>query len=519
MIENRLRELWGNLQGKKPHLPHFLSEIRLDGIRGFNNLRVVFDYPVSVIAGGNTTGKSTVLFAAACAYKVPGAGVKDYVPSTLFPDYRPKFGERTDIRNTVTIDFNYLTLDGPLSMRWRRAKGWNRSFLGRENASQPERELYLRTLSNLSNPSEVRSVLNMSRLKSQPEETPLTAAQIEFAHQMLPFRYSEVVDLSDGKKNLLFAAQEGGAAYSELHMAAGERAILRLSQEITQLNGALVLIDEVEAGLHPWVQQLLMLHLQQLALRNDLQIIVTSHSPIVLDSVPLNGKIFLDRDESSGEVVVRPAYRDLIQNALYGRSNEALKLLCEDEIAEGILEGVFDFLLPQERIKWESVQIGRDTGASEFPMHARALAKFGQIQDTVFILDGDQRDREIEGEIKDAAGRGVNISILFLPGKESPESWLWDRLKTIRSDVVIEQLGIDSRGLSTTMNQLDAIYDSASDSPSEISKNKFRSLSEKLRRDASEICRIVARLEAEQEESDIQPLVNDLRGILRQWRG
>ena len=83
-------------------------------------------------------------------------------------------------------------------------------------------------------------------------------------------------------------------------MAAGERAILRLSQEITQLNGALVLIDEVEAGLHPWVQHL--------ALRNDLQIIVTSHSPVVLDSVPLNGKILLDRDESSGEAVVRPAY-------------------------------------------------------------------------------------------------------------------------------------------------------------------------------------------------------------------
>ena len=261
MLERRLEGLWRDLQGKKPHLQHFLSEIRLDGIRGFNNLRVVFDYPVSVIAGGNTTGKSTVPFAAACAYKVPGAGVRDYVPSTLFPDYRPKFGEREDVRQEVTIEFNYLTLDGPLSMRWRRGKGWNRSFLGRKNARQPERQLYLRTLSNLSNPSEVCSVLNMSHLKSQPEETPLTAAQIEFAHQMLPFRYSEVIDLSDGKKNLFFASQESGATYSELHMAAGERAILRLSQEITQLQGALVLIDEVEAGLHPWVQQLLMLHL------------------------------------------------------------------------------------------------------------------------------------------------------------------------------------------------------------------------------------------------------------------
>ncbi len=518
MIERRLEELWRDLQGKKPHLPHFLSEIRLDGIRGFNNLRVVFDYPVSVIAGGNTTGKSTVLFAAACAYKVPGAGVKDYVPSTLFPDYRPKFGERTDIRQEITIEFNYLTLDGPLSMRWRRAKGWNRSFLGRKNAAQPERQLYLRTLSNLSNPSEVRGVLSMSRLKSEPEETPLTAAQIEFAHQMLPFRYSEVVNLSSNKKNLLFAAQEDGATYSELHMAAGERALLRLSKEIAQLEGALVLIDQVEAGLHPWVQQLLMLHLQQLALRNALQIIVTSHSPVVLDSVPLNGKIFLDRDESSGEVVVRPAYRDLIQNALYGRSNEMLKLLCEDEIAEGILEGVFDFLLPQERIKWESVYIGHDTGASEFPMYATSLAKFGQIQDTVFILDGDQRGGEIEGKIMDAAGRGVNISILFLPGNDVPESWVLERLRSI-PDVDASQLGTNTGDLSEIMNRVDAIYDKASDSSSNIAKNKFRSLSEELRRDASEICRIVARLEADREDSDIQPLVNELRGILRQWRG
>ncbi len=518
MLERRLEGLWRDLQGKKPHLPHFLSEIRLDGIRGFNNLRVVFDYPVSVIAGGNTTGKTTVLFAAACAYKVPGAGVKDFVPSTLFPDYRPKLGERHDMQQQVTIEFNYLTLNGPLSMRWRRAKGWNRSFFGRKNASQPSRQVYLRTLSNLSNPSEVRGVLNMSRLKSEPEETPLTASQIEFAHQMLPFRYSEVVNLSSGKKNLLFAAQEGGATYSELHMAAGERAILRLSKEITQLDGALVLIDEVEAGLHPWVQQLLMVHLQQLALRNDLQIIVTSHSPVVLDSVPSNGRIFLDRDEPSGEVVVRPAYRDLIQNALYGRSNEVLKLLCEDETAEGILEGVFDFLLPKEEISRETLRIGRDTGADQFPMHAETLRKFGQIQDTVFVLDGDQRSREIEGRIQEAAGRGVNISILFLPGGGTPESWVWERLRDIH-DIDASQLGINRAGLSNVMNRLDATYDLASESSSEIAKSKFRSLSDSLHRETSEICRIVGRLEADRKESDIQPLVDELRGILRQWRG
>ena len=516
MIERRLRELSDSLQGKKPHLPHFLSEIYLDGIRGLDNLRVLFDYPVSVIAGGNATGKSTVLFAAACAYKVPGAGTKDFVPSTLFPYYNPKLGDRQDRLRRITLEYNYQTPDGMRSMRWRRSKGWNRSFFGRQNASQPERQVYLRTLSNLSNPSEVRGVLSMSRLKSEPEETPLTPSQIEFVHQMLPFRYSEVVDLSSGNKNLLFAAQEGGAAYSELHMAAGERALLRLSKEIAQLDGALVLIDEVEAGLHPWVQQLLMLHLQQLALRNDLQIIVTSHSPVVLDSVPARGRIFLDRDEESGKIIVRPPYRDVIQNALYGRSSEAVKLLCEDEIAEGILKGVFDLLLSKERIKWESVQIGRDTGASEFPMHARALAKFGQLQNTVFILDGDQRNGEIAQKILAVAGHGINIPTLFLPGSGAPENWVWEKLRQI-SAADAAQLGTDPGVLSNLMGQLDATYAQVSES-SETSKTKLRTLSEHLSREAPEVCRILARLEAERKESDIQPFLEELQRILLQWR-
>ena len=519
MIERRLEGLWSSLQGKKPHLPHFLSAIRLNGIRGLHDLRVSFDYPVSVIAGGNATGKSTVLFAAACAYSVPSRRISGLRPSTLFSDdHHLKLEDQGNEWEEVTIDFDYKIPEGERSMRWRRSKkGWRRNYFGRKSTSQPERQVYLRTLSDLDNSSRINAAIILSsRSKFELEETHLTASQIEFAHQMLPFKYTKVTNFSRDGRNLLFAAQESGATYSECHMAAGELVILRLSQEITQLDGALVLIDEVEAGLHPWVQQLLMVHLQQLALRKDLQIIVTSHSPVVLDSVPSNGRIFLDRDELSGEVVARPAYRDLIQNALYGRSNEVLKLLCEDKTAEGILEGVFDFLLPKEGISKETVRIGRDTGASQFPMHAETLRKFGQIQDTVFVLDGDQRNSEIGRKIEDRAGHSVDI--LYLPGEETPENWVWNKLKHI-SDVEIAQLGINQAGLSNLMNQLDALYDSASDNSSEIAESKFRSLSDSLHREPSEICRIVARLEADRQESDIQPLVSDLRGILRQWRG
>lgn len=513
MIEGRFGKIWQQVQGKKPHLPHFLAQVWIDGLRGIRDLRVAFDYPVSVVAGGNASGKSTVLFAAACAYKVPGAGVKDFVPSTLFPDYRPNVGGRKDQRPATTIEFQYSTPDGPRAMRWRRAKSWSRSFFGRPSAAQPERPLYLRTLSNLSNPSEVRSVLGMSQLRVAPAEQPLTPLELDFAERMLPFRYQQVLRLSSGTKNLLFAQQKGGAAYSELHMAAGERAVLRLAREIANLRDALVLVDEVETGLHPWVQQLLMLQLQQLALLNNLQVVVTTHSPVVLDCVPEHGRIFLERDEA-GRVVVVPPYRDLVQDALYGRSGVALNLLCEDDAAEGVLHGVFDQLLPRHRLKRESVRVGRDTGASEFPMHATAFRKFGQIANFVFVLDGDKRGSDLATKIRTHAMH--DVPVLYLPGT-APELWVWERLRADAAGCAGE-LGIASDDLAERVKRLDAVFDSASDTPSAIAKVKLRNLADALDWDAADICRVAARRETGRKDSDIQPLVRDLEAAVGRWR-
>ena len=85
-----------------------------------------------------------------------------------------------------------------------------------------------------------------------------------------------MIHYTSGLRTLLFAHRApeeatAGAAYSEFHMSAGERAILRLSMDTSKLEDALILIDEIEAGLHPYVQQVLMLELQRLALRNRLR--------------------------------------------------------------------------------------------------------------------------------------------------------------------------------------------------------------------------------------------------------
>ena len=412
------------------------------------------------------------------------------------------------------MDFYYSTPQGRQSMRWRRTKRWNRSFMGRENATQPVRGVYLRTLSNLANPSEVRGILSMSRLDSPPSEERLTASQVAFAQRMLPFRYDEVVRVVSRDKNLLFATQEQGVSYSELHMAAGERAILRLSQEIAQLEDALVLIDEVEAGLHPRIQHLLMLELQQLALRNDLQIIVTSHSPVVLDSVPMHARIFLERTDTGQVRVVREPYRDVVQDALYGRSHDVLNVLCEDRTGAGVVHGILDVLVPKEGIRRESIRVGSNTGAGEFPVHAKAFRRFGQLHNFVFVLDGDQEDSDIQDRIWTEARR--EVPVLYLPGRDNPETWTWNRLRDTHRHA--SELGTSPQGLGKRTASLDAVYDSASDKPSRIVKYKLSDLAEELRWSVPDICRIVARSETHRKESDIQPLAERLRDAIQEWR-
>ena len=179
------------------------------------------------------------------------------------------------------------------------------------------------------------------------------------------------------------------------------------------------------------------------------------------------------------------------------------------------MQGVLDHVVPKRRVRGDSVRIGRDTGAEEFPAHAGAFRKFGQIKNFVFILDGDQRDSGIDERIQTRAGR--DVPALLLPGRDAPEVWVWERLQQA-TEYMAAGLSVDPGELANQLHRLDAVYDTASDRPAEIAKSKLRGQDEVLHRDAADICRVVARLEAERPESDLQPFAEGLETALLQWR-
>ena len=479
ILHASLRKTWDSLRARKQVQNDFLDEVRLKGLRGIRTLRVAFDYPVSVIAGPNGCGKSTVLFACAAAYAPAGRSARTYqpvvkprvapraarrppdkarrgrilgifdrgatqsggmhrrsnaagtfatgwyTPAALFPGFSGGGqGGLVDEAGGTGLEFYYLAAGVRYSMVWKKGRSWSRGFMGRKGVRQPERELYLRTLANLTNPSEVRGILQLGRGTFEAEE--ITPDLLLFARRILPQKYRGVSLIRGRSRDLLFAGLEhrNAVRYSEFHMSAGERAILRMSKDISGLRCALILIDEVEAGLHPWTQQQLMLELQRIALRNDLQVVVTTHSPVVLDSVPPEGRIFLERDAATLDVTRAPAYRDIFQKALYGQSADRLSILCEDEVAEGVILGVLDVLNYRNGTRHDDFVVGRDTGSDEFRGHIHAFGKFGKLADFVFVLDGDAADTA--PALIEAAGQyGHKLEPLFLPGGSSPEAWIW----------------------------------------------------------------------------------------------
>lgn len=483
----------------------FLESVTIRNLRGIENLPVSFGYPVSVIAGPNGCGKSTVLFACACAYDVSGS--RDFSPSVLFPNL--KAPAISDHLGNPSFEYFFQHDGSRQGMVWRRGKSWSKSFMGRQDAHQPRRDLYLRTLANLTSPSEVRSILQIG--SKEFEQQDLDADLIAFAHRVLPFKYRGLKLLRLKGKDLLFADREDSAAgYSEFHMSAGERALLRISKDISRLSDALILIDEIEAGLHPHTQQQVMLELQRLALRNNLQVIVASHSPVVLESVPPEARVFLERTATN--VMVQPPYRDIFQRAFYGQSQDKLSILCEDVVAEGLILGVLDVLNPKLNLAPDSIVVGRDTGKDQFPQHVEALGKFQLLDEFVLVLDGDAHS--VEAAVITAAQRYNRVvAPLFLPGDQPPEDWIYRRLEARCADYA-ERLGVAN--LAPLLASIRQSFENAADKPTNIIKQRFDTLAEHLQRDAKEIARVVGN--GETGHGEMKVFADGLEQAIYNWR-
>ena len=466
LIAKQFEEVWNALRAESAQASDSLENVRIRNLRGIRELEVRFRYPVSVVAGANGCGKSTLLVACACAYGAPLGRGPGLGPADLFPDFAGGRDRLTDAATEAELEF-WGTAEGDRFLTtWRRQGGrWERSHSAGSEVPDAERHVYLRT------------------------------------------------------QDLLFAELKGDppAKYSEFHMSSGERSILRISKDLSLLDRALVLIDEIEAGLHPHAQQLLMLELQRLALRRKLQIVVATHSPVVLASVPPEGRIVLERDERTGEVAVGPPYRDIFQKALYGQSRDQLSILCEDAVAEGVIRGILDVLSIRMDLRNDDFVIGRNTGRDEFPGHVRTLGKFDKLWDFVIVLDGDSRDKA--SPIAQAAQEFSHpLKPLFLPGDGPPEAWIWRRFERAPDDYA-PLLGMTASVMRARHREIEQLFEGRVRNRADSAKGALEAFCNALERMVPDVARLVGRREAERGGGDgMAAFVGQLKEQIEAWR-
>lgn len=108
---------------------------------------------------------------------------------------------------------------------------------------------------------------------------------------------------------LTFQTKDG----KDIKLSSGEKTILfyleRINFMLSQFKSKsnIVLFDEIELYLHPnWQKKILKIILdfiQENKLKNNLHIILASHSPFILSDIPKQNVIFLEKDEETGNCI------------------------------------------------------------------------------------------------------------------------------------------------------------------------------------------------------------------------
>ena len=186
---------------------------------------------------------------------------------------------------------------------------------------------------------------------------------------------------------------------------------------------SLVIIDEVEASLHPQAQRGLMTELLRLAFDKKLQILLSTHSPYILEQLPAVARVFVSLDRDARRQVLYGVSADFALNQMDDEQHEELDLYCEDDEAVYLIERILAVGSPASLQRVRITPVG--------PANAvKTLASIA-IHDklpraTICVVDADQEP---------------SADYMVLPGTQAPEREAFTAFDDANWTAVAERLG------------------------------------------------------------------------------
>lgn len=318
--ESQVNDLFEKVRGR--NYGKYLLRIVIDKARSISNKSIDFEFPVTAIVGPNGGGKTTIAGSAAILYK-------EVAPALFFAKSGKYDSSMLNWKiEYEAIDKNIRTTDTVRrSAKYHNLK-WARSTLDREvlvfgvsrTVPAAERKELRKCVSNNFEVAD-------DRISSFSNDVANSVSSI-LDKDVSSYRNIQVDE--KGNVTLLSGTTTDGALFSEFHFGAGESSIIRMVLSLeAAIDNSLVIIEEIENGLHPVATIRIVEYLIELAERKKIQAIFTTHSNDALIPLPskaiwasVNGEFY------QGKLDIRSL------RAISGQIGSKLVIFVEDDFAE-----------------------------------------------------------------------------------------------------------------------------------------------------------------------------------------
>lgn len=217
----------------------------------------------------------------------------------------------------------------------------------------------------------------------------------------------------------------------------------KLQREDSNYKGGILVIDEVDACLHPYAQENLLTVLDKACKEFSLQIILTSHSLTVLKNVlakksttetaskkRLFYNVIYIQDTIKPKLMKEPNYLKIkndmfLLTKIYKNSKKTLKVYLEDEEAKFML----DHFLAKIDINYNDFELEKINSQISCDTLLKLPSKDTYFKKVVIVVDNDVNKKARYKEIVEE-----NPSICILPGKGSPEETVHKYLNELLKD-------------------------------------------------------------------------------------
>lgn len=391
-------------------------------IRGVYPCQIDFSYPISAFAGENGSGKSTILALSACAFHNSDnfyqfSRKKSYFTYGDFFTFAP---EEHGLQG-IEIIYTIRQLDGDKqNKRWKKPSGkWN------DFNTRRHRNVVYVGINRIVPPSESSHRSYRNYFEAENINQTILSQIKNMASRIFGKNYADL-RISTHSSYRLFFVERNSISYSGFNMGAGENAVISILLELLCAGqGALMVIDEIELGLHARAQNEFINVLKELCKLNKCQIICSTHSDIILDALPPKGRFFI-QNQVEQTMITPEISAEYAFGKMAGQNSNELDVFVEDEVGKAIIKSIVPMRI-RERIKIYVI------GSDQAVLKQIAARYRERKHNFIAFLDGDKRQaydqqviqirNHLETRIEDE-NQFMNLirqRLCYVPGDTWPE--------------------------------------------------------------------------------------------------